>query len=489
MKIKEHFIVSGIILIVIIALIGYGYKTFFKFDKFLPGVRIASVVLRGLDAREATVKTEEWFEASGNAPVTFYSDDYSYRIGLKELCVKPDIAQLVGEVWELERKRGIKSKFLSMNGSQTVNYPMKITYEPEIIQTMVEEMGNALNRDFENAGLEVDSQDGLKIVAGRPGQKVDVDATFAGMPSQWEDFTALEVPIVLKKTEPVVDEEQLKVMGELAAYTTWYNVGEVDRSHNLVLAAQAINSTAISPGEEFSFNRTVGERSYARGYRDALIINNGLFEPGLGGGICQVSSTIYNAALLAGMDITERHNHALAVTYVPLSRDATITYGIQDFRFKNNTTYPIYIRSVAGGGGLTVNIYGHLDFKQDISLSHVVDQVFNFEEFTEMRDDLAPGMEKIERKGQTGYRSRAFRNYLDKNGRVTKTEQLSSDYYKPVNKIIFIGPTVLIPEEELLGEGIPLDGPTPDIGPEGYLENVDLDISPGDQTMIDDGVQ
>ena len=215
---------------------------------------------------------------------------------------------------------------MSARGSQIIDYPIKLSYEPEITQNIVEEMGEALNRDFVNASLEVDSKDGLKILPGVPGQKVDVDATFAGMPSQWEDFNALTVPIVLKKTEPVVDEEQLKVMGELGTFTTWYNTGEVDRSHNLTLAARAINSTAIPPGEEFSFNRTVGERSYARGYRDALIINNGLFEPGLGGGICQVSSTIYNAALLAGMEITERHNHALAVAYVPLSRDATFLW-------------------------------------------------------------------------------------------------------------------------------------------------------------------
>lgn len=488
MEIKKHFIVSGMILVMIIALIGWGYKVFFAFDSFLPGVRIASVAVKGLDAREATAKTEEWFAAAGNVPVTFTSEDYSYKIGLKELCVKPDIAQLVGEVWEQERQRGLKSKVLSVSGGQIIDYPIKLSYEPEITQNIVEEMGEALNRDFVNASLEVDSKDGLKILPGVPGQKVDVDATFAGMPSQWEDFNALTVPIVLKKTEPVVDEEQLKVMGELGTFTTWYNTGEVDRSHNLTLAARAINSTAIPPGEEFSFNRTVGERSYARGYRDALIINNGLFEPGLGGGICQVSSTIYNAALLAGMEITERHNHALAVAYVPLSRDATVTYGIQDFKFKNNTRYPIYIRSAAGSGGLTVNIYGHLDFKQNISINHVVDQVIGFEEFTQMKNDLDPGTVIIEQKGQTGYRSRAFRNFSDKKGQIIKTEQLSTDYYKPVNKIIFAGPALPGTEEDFsAGERPidlerPIDEEMPDAGPEGYT--TDENIADGEEAAM-----
>ena len=99
------------------------------------------------------------------------------------------------------------------------------------------------------------------------------------------------------------------------------------------------------------------------------------------------------------------------------------SYGIQDFKFKNNTRYPIYIRSAAGSGGLTVNIYGHLDFKQNISINHVVDQVIGFEEFTQMKNDLDPGTVIIEQKGQTGYRSRAFRNFSDKKGQIIKTEQ------------------------------------------------------------------
>ena len=123
-------------------------------------------------------------------------------------------------------------------------------------------------------------------------------------------------------------------------YTTWYKVYEVDRTHNLTKAANIINGVMVKPGQVFTFNQTVGPRTGVTGYRDALIIVGDRFEPGTGGGICQVSSTLYNAVLLAGLEIVERYNHGLAVAYIPPGLDATVAYGLQDFRFRNNLTAP-----------------------------------------------------------------------------------------------------------------------------------------------------
>lgn len=445
LKYKKQLIYAGIIAIVIAAVFTYYYQAFYLFDKFLPGVKIASVTVSGHDAREATELVDEWLEVSHNTPIIFYSNDYSYESNLEELCPKPDVAQIVENAWKMEQQRGLKSKIMTMHGNKATVYPMKLMCDPNVIQTIVEELSANLNKDFQNARLEISKAEGLKIVPGVNGQKVDIDATFAGMPVKWSDFSVLRIPIVLKSTEPVVNEEQLNLMGELATFATWYNVNEVDRSHNLRLAANTINSSAIPPGEVFSFNQIVGERTYANGYRDALIINNGIFEPGLGGGICQVSSTIYNAVLLAGLEIAERHNHALAVSYVPLGHDATVAYGLQDFKFRNNTNYPIYVRAVAESGGLTVNIYGHLKYKKKISVTNIVDRVIEFEEIIEVKDDMEPGTEKIEQKGVTGYVARSFRHFYDNTDQVIKTELLATDYYRPANKIIFKGPSVEMP--------------------------------------------
>ncbi len=447
MRYKKQLVYAGIITLVIAAVSTYYYHSFFLFDKFLPGVKIAALSISGLNREEAIMKVDEWLDTINDTPVVFYTNDYSYQTNLKDLSHRPDAVKIVNDVWEKEKKRGIKSKILTMDGGKETVYSVKISYDPNEIQKIVEELSLNLNKDFQNASLEIDKWTGLRIIPGVQGQKLNVDATFAGMPGKWGDFTLLRIPVVLTKTEPVINEEQLKIMGELASFTTWYNVNEVDRSHNLRLAADTVNTTAIPPGEVFSFNRIVGERTYERGYRDALIINNGVFEPGLGGGICQVSSTIYNAVLRAGLEIVERHNHALAVTYVPLGHDATIAYGLQDFKFKNNTNYPIYIRAMAESGGLTVNIYGHLKYKKKISVTNVIDRVIQFEENVEIKDDMAPGTEKIEQKGVTGYVARSFRHFHDDADQIIKTEHLATDYYKPVNKIIYRGPSQAAPVE------------------------------------------
>ncbi|HBQ86976.1 MAG TPA: hypothetical protein DD811_10950, partial [Syntrophomonas sp.] len=285
----------------------------------------------------------------------------------------------------------------------------------------------------------------------------------------------LNIAIVLEERQPAVDEESLSNMGELAQFSTWYNAGEVDRSHNLAKAAAKINTSVVLPGQIFAFNRTVGQRLVETGYRDAMVIVNGKFEPGLGGGICQVSSTLYNTCLLAGLKIVERHNHALAVSYVPLGRDATVSYGVQDFRFQNNTASPVYIRSIAGGGKLSITIYGNLDYKQKIGVSHVVDKVINFTTVHKTDAALPPGTQKVDHKGIPGYVVRSFRTYYDDNGKAIKTEQLARDSYMPLNQTIFDGPAIVQPPP---AEEPPPVEPTPVPVPEPLPE----EVPPGENT-------
>ena len=257
------------------------------------------------------------------------------------------------------------------------------------------------------------------------------------------------IPISHIAIAPTVDSADLQNMGELASFTTWYKIAEIDRTHNLSKAAQSINGSVIPAGGVFSFNGIVGPRTYELGYRDAMVIISGIFEPGLGGGICQVSSTIYNAVLLAGLDIVERHNHSLAVAYIPLGRDATVAYGIQDFKFSNNTNSPIYIRALASGGNLTVTIYGNIDYRQKIEISNVVDLVTPFNEIIKEDNDLSPGTEKVETNGIPGYVVRTFRTFFDQNGNKIKTENLATDRYIPLNKLLLVGPGSMVDNPEV----------------------------------------
>ena len=182
-----------------------------------------------------------------------------------------------------------------------------------------------------------------------------------------------EYVIPLKITHPSVTVESLgndAFANRLATYTTNYDASNVNRNNNLVLASEKLNGTIVKPGEEFSYNKTIGERTIASGFKEAKAYAGGKVVLDVGGGICQLSSTLYNAALLTNLDITERHNHYFLTSYVPAGRDATVSWGSVDFKFKNNRKYPIKIESKVEDGVATVSIYG---IKQDDDNTVLID--------------------------------------------------------------------------------------------------------------------
>lgn len=459
-KLRSAAVVVGLIVLgIAAALIIYFFQVFNRSDHFLPGVTIAGIEVAGYTEQEADAAVQRILDQAYAAKVTFYKNDYTYTTTLGFVSEPVDVNAAVGEFRKQERRRDWKRKILNMDGANEVSYPINIKYNRNRLTEIAQQWVEYLQVEPENARLEMDSRKGLMVVPGQAGIIIDQGATFKQLPQRWQDVSHdMNIAVVLETRQPAVDEESLSNMGLLSEFSTWYNAGEVDRSHNLSKAASKINTSVVLPGQIFSFNQTVGKRIVENGYRDAMVIVNGKFEPGLGGGICQVSSTLYNACLLAGLKIAERHNHALAVAYVPLGRDATVSYGIQDFRFQNNTASPIYIKSIAGGGKLSVTIYGNLDYKQKIGVSHVVDKVVNFSTVYKMDAALPPGTQKVDHKGIPGYIVRSFRTYYDVTGKVVKTEQLARDSYIPLNQTVFTGPSVVEPPpppEELPAEPTP----------------------------------
>ena len=193
----------------------------------------------------------------------------------------------------------------------------------------------------------------------------------------------------------------------LSTYSTRYSTRDRDRTTNLQLAASKINGTVLMPGETFSYNQVVGERTIAAGYKEAPIYVSGEVVDGLGGGICQITSTLYNAVLYANLEIVERSNHQFVPSYVTASRDATVVYGSIDFKFKNNRDYPIKLVCSVSGGIAKFDIYGlRTDNEYEVEISSYVT-------------------------GSTANStySEAYR-ILKQNGQVVSTELLSKDTYK-----------------------------------------------------------
>ncbi|SEN73486.1 VanW family protein [Lihuaxuella thermophila] len=199
---------------------------------------------------------------------------------------------------------------------------------------------------------------GEEITPEKPGRKMDVKAVEAWLTSLKPLINKpQEIPMI--SVEPLVTAEDLRqVNGKLIGdYRTKFDGSNVNRTTNIRLASKAINGLILMPGEKFSFNQIVGPRTAARGYKKAAVIVKGEFSEGIGGGICQVSSTLFNSVDEAGLRIVARYHHSAEVTYVPPGRDATVSWGGPDFKFRNNLNKPVLIKIKVGANSITVYTY------------------------------------------------------------------------------------------------------------------------------------
>lgn len=230
---------------------------------------------------------------------------------------------------------------------------------------------------------------------------------------------------------------------ERAQFYTSYPASSEERKHNIKLAAQSIDDTFIDVGAEFSFNIVVGKRTEENGYKKAKIIYNGEFVDGIGGGVCQVSTTLYNAVLLAGLKITEFHPHSLPVSYVAPSFDAMVNFYGSDLKFVNDTKNPIIIKAKADDAILRVTVYGEPMAEKYVRQSRVIKEIIA-EPARIIKDekgeypDLFVGERKIVSYSKNGYVSEGI---LIKtlNGKPVSSKLIRSDTYAPVCGVIIEG--------------------------------------------------
>ena len=249
------------------------------------------------------------------------------------------------------------------------------------------------------------------------------------------------IDLIITKPKITIDQIGTEAFpDQLSTFTTRYDASDKDRTTNLVLACQKLNGKVIMPGQTFSYNETLGPRTAAAGYKNAKIYESGQVVDGLGGGICQISSTLYNAALMSDMEIVERRNHQFVTSYVKAGRDATVVYGSTDFRFKNTRTYPVKIIASAKSGIATVSIFGIKEADRDYTYTFKTETVSTIPFTTKYVEDssLASGKEVVKQKGANGLVTKTYMTKL-LNGKVVSTKLLSKDTYSAMQKIVHRG--------------------------------------------------
>lgn len=327
--------------------------------------------------------------------------DSSYYIDENNLIVTPG---KTGNVVDVETSiQNIKDAILSLSDlDQPIELAVK-TQEPEKID--IEKVHTEIYKEPKNAYY---TQDPFTVYPSENG--LDFKVSIEEANNILGDQTADEYTIPLKVLYPNVTTNMIgseAFPDLLSSFSTKYSVRATARTTNLKLAASKINGTVLMPGETFSYNKVVGARTIAAGYKEAPIYVSGEVVDGLGGGICQITSTLYNAVVYANLDIVERTNHQFVPSYVTASRDATVVYGSLDFKFKNNRNYPIKINCSVSGGIANFQIFG---LKQD--------------------DDYNVEISSYETgRTATAIYSEAYK-ILKKDGKVVNKQLLSKDTYK-----------------------------------------------------------
>ncbi len=291
----------------------------------------------------------------------------------------------------------------------------------------------------------VDKTDGTTIIPSVDGVKFDLETAKEII----GDGSEQTYKIPIERTPAAVSADQLAEVlfrDTLASTSTNLNASNKSRTNNVKLSSQFINGTILNPGDEFSYNGVVGERTVARGFQTAGAYSNGQVIEDVGGGVCQPSSTLYMAVLRADLEVTERHNHSLTVSYTPLGEDATVSWGGPDFKFKNNTDYPIKILAWQEGSSMSVKILGTKTTDKVVKTKTEIVETLDYKTVEKTDNSLSAGERETSQSGMTGYKTVTYK-IITENGQTT-TVKANNSSYKSRDKIVLVGPAVTAQPDE-----------------------------------------
>ena len=369
--------------------------------------------------------------------------------------------------------RGVKGLGIDYNDVKTALNDCILNGKREISVSLKDINPEEITVDFIKRHVFSEAQDAtytisnhrLMFTESHPGVKLNEREVKRAI-KEYENSKTLIIPA--KITQPKVSTEELKnsiVGDELGTYTTDYSSSSSDRAHNISLASGKINGYVLAPGEEFSYNDVVGPRTVERGFKMANVYVGNTVQPGIGGGICQVSSTLFNAVVFADLEITERRNHSLPVSYAPMGRDATVSYGAIDFKFKNNTSKPIEIRVTCENRKNTVSIYG-TDENPEREIKFETEKTgTSAPKVVKKEDNTIPeGTIKVESEGSSGSSYTTYKVVYE-NGVVKSRDVLCKSVYKGKDRVELVGTLKEEPEPSATPSASPEPTPAPTEAP------------------------
>ena len=411
----------------------HSYNNSLSEDKILSNIYINDFNVGGLNKEEARelIKQNNSFK---NLNVVYGNGDHIYN--LSELGFDYGVDEAIDQALQVGRSEDffenlsdfVNLKFLKNNKT----FDAKVNIPQGIEEKIYEDIKSDIEKEPVNASVYIGSS--INVKKGTEGVKIDRSEFKKRLYDSIVPNQDVRVDVPIISVAPKVTSEQLNnINGIIGSYTTNFSPNIAGRNENIRLAAQYMNDYLLMPGETFSYNKVTKLKTVSNGYKNATVIVNGEIEEGLGGGVCQVSSTLYNSVLYSGLEIVQRRPHSIPSNYVNYGRDAVVSDNAIDFKFKNNYGFPIYLKTSVGSSSVTVNIYGDINKVPDIEIiSQVVSR--KAREIKYIDDpNLEKGKEVVKTKGRDEVRSET---YLVVNG---VKQLINKDRYPSQTKVIMRG--------------------------------------------------
>ena len=353
----------------------YVGKTVSKYEnKIFPGTLVYEQDISNLEKEEVLSKLNKIEKNIEDKKVQININNKIYDIQIKNLVSKYNNDKLYEDIIKNQSEKNIFSKFISIASKKNTNYNLYIEIDEKKFNDLKDEIAQDVNIECIEPKVIINDEK-ISYKKGEDGSKLDEEALYNDIKEGINSRNLLKENIIINakliKDSPKISIDDLKLINhKVSTYTTTYGSGN-SRGSNVENAANKIDDLLLMPGEEFSYENAIGPVIASNGYKYAPVISNGKLVDGIGGGVCQVSSTLYNTQLNAGIIPTERRNHSKAVNYVPRGLAATLASGIIDYKFKNTYEYPLVINTKAVNGKLTIEIWSNEDALKGIEYKPV----------------------------------------------------------------------------------------------------------------------
>lgn len=418
-------------------------------DTIYEGVWLDSISVGGETPEQAKRLYQNYLDDLEQLTLEFTLKDESYSVCMEELEPEADVDAAVDAAYAYGRRGNVLKRWREITdvARDEVEIPVELTFDESKLEDLLNENLSDYITPAKNAGL-VFEDGSLKVIPGENGKELNSEETVDKVKEAiqaWSGKSSEDVLQIAVATNELIPEHSSDELAEvtdlLGSFNTYYSSGDPSRNNNIMNAANKISNTVVYPGEEFDTMSHLLPFTTANGWSYAGAYLNGEVISDIGGGICQVSTTLYNAVLNAELEISERHPHSMAVGYVQLSADAALNEGTKNFRFVNNTDNPIFVYAYASGGTMHVSVYGR-EYRPEgrtVEYKNEILEVIPAGEPIQTIDEAQPAeYREVKQSAHTGYRARLWK-YIYENGELVDKILVNTSTYNSSPERVTIG--------------------------------------------------